>query len=120
VQFERTTLHAHSLTMLLVLGAYLKFLTLIKQHLNFLQTILGTIFIDETSIPNSDIYDIFPRLFKQRQPKRLPGFQDFILKLKSMGLLHHTKVSSNPSSSVKREVSKPSHSEEPQWWYIGD
>ncbi|MBM3937185.1 MAG: hypothetical protein FJ333_00825 [Sphingomonadales bacterium] len=55
----------------------------------------GTVYIDQHSVPKSDIFKIFPCLFKKSHPKRLPGFQDVYLKLKSMGLLHLIRSSSS-------------------------
>lgn len=85
----------------------------------------GVVYIDQQSIPNSDIFDIFPRLFQKRHPKRIIGFQDFYQKVKSMGLAHLIvlpKVSA--TSTIKIEKKNPSlifkRQDELQWWYIGD
>ena len=81
----------------------------------------GIIFIDQVSIPNSNIYHLFPYLFKQKHPKTLQGFDDFVNKIKEMGLDHlivqrpgsHTKTTS-AFTSVTSESKK-----EPKWLFLG-
>ena len=75
----------------------------------------GTIFIDQTSIPNSDIYVLFPYLFKQKHPKHLSGFDDFINKIKDMGLDH--LILQRPPKVDK--VAFSNSKSEPKWWYLG-
>jgi hypothetical protein len=91
----------------------------------------GIIFIDEVSIPNSDIYVLFPNLFKKNHPKNLPGFQDFVQKLNDMGLDHlisqgassPKKVAKNQKSEVHKRLTTssetPSSSSSVNWWYLG-
>ena len=62
----------------------------------------GNIYIDEQVIPNADIFDIFPALFKKKPSKHAKGLPDLIQKLQSMGLSHlimcetkHSKILSN-------------------------
>jgi hypothetical protein len=75
----------------------------------------GIIFVDQTSIPNSNIYQFFPYLFKQRHPKNLSGFDDFIDKIKEMGLDH---LILHKPPKVK-EVAFSDSKTEPNWWYLG-
>jgi hypothetical protein len=46
----------------------------------------GTIYIDGTSIPESDIFILFPCLFRSKKPKKLEGFVEFFNKIIEMGL----------------------------------
>ena len=49
----------------------------------------GIIFIDQTSVPNSNIFLIFPHLFKARgksTSKNIIGFDEFVYKIHEMGL----------------------------------
>ena len=70
---------------------------------------------------NSNIYKIFPKIFTKGNTKvRLPGFQEFALKLKSLGLTHLTsnqhvlKHSQTGAGSIEKiDLSG-------QWWYIGE
>ena len=47
----------------------------------------GIIYVDETSIPNSNIFELFPYLFRAKRPKGLIGFEDFCDKIVEMGLV---------------------------------
>ncbi len=54
----------------------------------------GTVFIDNVSIPNSNVFLIYPHLFQKCLPKReIPGLKEFIKKLDDMGLKKFTCVS---------------------------
>ena len=74
----------------------------------------GVIFIDQISIPNSDIFVLFPYLFKTKHPKDLKGFDDFIGKITEMGLSHLiVKKAILPQKNlVKMKESKSN------WWYL--
>jgi hypothetical protein len=89
----------------------------------------GLIFVNQSSIPNSNIFTFFPFLFKKRRPN-LPGFLDFVNQIERMGLSHlivyqpkhvNTKVIKQPFeaprvSSIDQEAQgKPMKN----WWYIG-
>lgn len=81
----------------------------------------GVVYISQSSIPNSNIYKIFPKLFsKTKSNSWLPGFQDFFQKLKSLGLIHLTNVHTptKQSQTGSGQIEKPDLSG--QWWYIGD
>ena len=78
----------------------------------------GNIYIEEQVIPNANIFDLFPRLFKKKVSKAAIGLLDLLQKLESMGLSHlimcQTKTLiplSNPTSS--------STSSTTNWWYLG-
>ena len=80
----------------------------------------GTIFIDATSLPGSNIFLIFPALFKATKGRaKLPGFEEAVQKLTDMGLAHLI-VRHNFQPRVK----KPNISQEPpsttlkNWWFL--
>ena len=84
----------------------------------------GIIFVDQTSIPNSDIYILFPYLFKKKHPKNLCGFQDFVQKISEMGLDHLIVESFSPVrkkefSSERASSSEQSSKQSSNYWYIG-
>lgn len=90
---------------------------------------IGTIYIDSVSIPGSDIYQIFPKLFRAHSPKRLKGFQELENKIKSMGLLHLLphKHERKEAAESKKQIGNAasgsgstSKAKEEQWWYIGE
>jgi hypothetical protein len=76
----------------------------------------GVIYIDKTSIPNSDICHLFPYLYKQKHPKNLEGFDDFLNKINQMGLSHLTKQRNLKKPLQIGEGSKQGKS---NWWYLG-
>lgn len=79
----------------------------------------GVIFLDDVSIPNSDIYIFFPYLFKGRYPKQLVGFSDFVEKIHEMGL---TNLIKEKNSKVKVTSAATSHLNDAtseNWWYLG-
>lgn len=85
----------------------------------------GIVYIDETSIPQSNIYKIFPKLFKKGDPKRLPGYNEVRSKLKQMGLNHLIHATDTKPFSKKMSEENLIGEGEPskvkmQWWYIGE
>ena len=79
----------------------------------------GIIFVDQISIPNSDIYIFFPYLFKRKHPKNLHGFEDFVQKIDQMGL-GHLIVKGNQTKNPKSSLSSSGEgSSRVNWWYIG-
>ena len=83
----------------------------------------GVIFIDQVSIPQSNIFALFPYLFKHKHPKTLNGFQDFVQKIREMQLQHLivTKTGQSISPQVSTQVSNADLSRNSQnWWYLGD
>ena len=93
----------------------------------------GTILIDETSIPKSNIFIIFPLLFKaSKKSSKPPGYFEFIEKLNQMGLDHlvktklskaekrpinHQRQQNSTDGNISEENSTPSKRE--KWWYLG-
>ena len=77
----------------------------------------GVIYINKMSIPNSDVFHLFPYLFKSRHPKKLEGFEDFIGQIHEMGLSHLIKGPTYKTtiSNTKDAVM----SSAPNWWYLG-
>ena len=79
----------------------------------------GIIYINKTSIPNSDIFHLFPYLFKARRPKALDGFEDFLSQIDEMGLTHLIKNPSSKSTITKTQKVEMSTASAPNWWYLG-
>ena len=78
----------------------------------------GHIYIDEQVLPNANIFQLFPYLFRKKSPKSLPGILDFVQKLNSMGLSHlincnveKLKVPIKPSAAENESTMN--------WWYLG-
>ena len=79
----------------------------------------GTIFIDATSLPGSNIFVIFPALFKQSKSRaQLPGFDEVVEKLSDMGLAHLI-VRHNTLPRVKSAINHPAPSTSSKnWWFL--
>ena len=77
----------------------------------------GIIYINKTSIPNSDVYHLFPYLFKSRHPKTLDGFEDLLNQVHEMGLSHLIKNPAAKSTITKTQSVVMSSG--PNWWYLG-
>lgn len=103
-------------------GPHLTFLKRVNLNIAFcllnISIVSGTVYIDQHSLPESDAFNLFPRLFKKNHPKRLREFQDVVTKIKSMGLGHLIEMTDNRkgegSSDQDKSVSNV------QWWYIGE
>ena len=76
----------------------------------------GTIYIDQESIPNSNIFQLMPCLFK-KQSTKLPGFQDFVHKIVQMGLEH--LIAYRPKEVRLISKSTPQTAQDSNWWYLG-
>lgn len=83
----------------------------------------GSILIDQVSLPQSDIYLLFPLLFqKSSNPSKIAGFDDFVAKIKEMGLDHLTNSRITKSLKVVKKSIEPQtlkNSDSKNWWYIG-
>lgn len=79
----------------------------------------GVIYINKVSIPDSDIFHLFPYLFKAKHPKNLEGFQDFINQIHELGLSHLIKSPVLKSSISKRQATEIDNPSTPNWWYLG-
>jgi hypothetical protein len=75
----------------------------------------GVVFIDQVSIPDSDIFTLFPYLFKHKHPKTLIGFEDFVAKLQVMGLSHLIVAKQN---SFKKQRDQNQTSSNINWWFL--
>jgi hypothetical protein len=72
----------------------------------------GIIFVDQVSIPDSNIYQLFPYLFKMKHPKNLCGFEDFQKKIFDMGLQHLiVKRYNKPQTKNSKEATM-------NWWFL--
>lgn len=100
----------------------------------------GTLFINQSAVPLSNIFVLFPLLFK-RNPPKIEGFEEFLQKITDMGL-HDLVVAkplfknleaneiivdnkpkvfeNNPSGEGDTNIAKNSNEIEAPWWYIGD
>ena len=78
----------------------------------------GNIYIDEQVLPNANIYQLFPYLFRKKSPKNLQGLSDLVQKLNTMGLSHlfNCKVE---KLKVASQVLSGEGESETNWWYLG-
>lgn len=63
----------------------------------------GTIFIDQVSLPNSNIFEIFPILFRKNSSrKQVPCLYDFIERLEQLGLAHLISIGKKKNLKVRK------------------
>lgn len=73
----------------------------------------GTVFIDSEAIPNSNINQVFPALFKKRSAS-IDGLSEVVVKLNQMNLSHliaHTNI-------VKPKLGMQGQGQKLNWWYL--
>lgn len=79
----------------------------------------GTIYIEGESIEQSNFFKFLPYLYKKRQPKNMPGFADFLLKLQSMGLQNLFVLKSREKSvSILPKTITKQASNDDFWWVL--
>lgn len=80
----------------------------------------GVIYIDQTSIPNSNIFTLFPYLFRQKTPKEViaKGFADFLKKVLDMKLEH--LINCNIKSFVGKvdNIKLDKKETNTKWWLL--
>ena len=85
----------------------------------------GEVFIDNNSIPNANIFKIFPELFVKKTVKPLPGLSEVVTKIASLGLGHF--INRGITKGLKRTLNSSHNFEElnqqikktKSWWFIG-
>lgn len=79
----------------------------------------GVVFIDDVSIPNSDINKIFPLLFDRKDisNSNVYGLKELILKIDLMGKSH--LICQKVKSFVSADSISSDDSETNPWYYIG-
>lgn len=88
----------------------------------------GTVFVNQVSLPGSNIFVLFPLLFKKNHYENYSGFKDFVQKIHDMGLSDLIVSKSLLQSFEPNQITGGANSitserEEPKnvpWWYIGD
>ena len=80
----------------------------------------GVIFIDNVSIPNSNIREIFPLLYERKNlsNNNINGLEELILKIDLMGKSH--LISQKLKSFVSADSLSSDDSETNPWYYIGN
>jgi len=77
----------------------------------------GNIYIDEKVIPEANIFELFPQLFKKKIGKRAHGMADFVAKINSMKLGSLIRLKLN-LPSPKQSISVENDSQ--NWWFLGE
>ena len=79
----------------------------------------GTLFIDQVAIPNSNIFELFPLLFKTiKVSQKIPGLTDFCKKLTELGLSHLVSLKKLKKQNETKLTSSLSEIES-NYWYLG-
>jgi hypothetical protein len=78
----------------------------------------GVLFLNGSSIPNSNIFEIFPLLFKKIKPKNTPGLFELIkqLELNGMSFLIESKQKKNIEPKVDKKADEKISE---NFWYLG-
>lgn len=88
----------------------------------------GTIFIDQVGVPGSNLFTLFPLLFKLRRSEKLIGLNDLIQKIDDMGLSSYIVNKSSLKRKQKgdgkdsQKSKKHLYSQESNkfpWYYLG-
>lgn len=85
----------------------------------------GNIYIDQKSLPESNIFDLFPKLFrKTRNANKIINLKEVASKIASLGFGY--LLNARLTSGLNRKKPLPNHDEmfsktnsNPNWWYIG-
>ena len=83
----------------------------------------GTIFIDEVSIPGSNLFTLFPLLFKLRRSEKLIGLNELIQKIDDMGLssfiVKKKSFKKNKRPQTTTSLSGHGINDDFPWYYLG-
>lgn len=88
----------------------------------------GELFIDSVSIPNANIYKIFPALFIKTSKYKIPGLSELTTKLASLNLTHlfqrgivkplkRPKNYPFPLPKHQKQINEANYK---HWWFIGN
>jgi hypothetical protein len=78
----------------------------------------GVIFINQISIPRSNIFEIFPFVFKSHKPKSVPGLLEFVSQIEQMGLQNLIYSKSAISKDDEKGKSEKSEKSNDKWWFL--
>lgn len=83
----------------------------------------GELYIDSESVPNADIFNIFPQLFVRKQKKIVPGLSELATKIASLNWGHLickgiTKGLKRPKNYKLHESTHHTLKEFKNWWYM--
>jgi hypothetical protein len=83
----------------------------------------GVIFINQDSLPNSNIFILLPELFKKNPNKKLPGFYEFTSEIATLGYGHLIEKGVlrglQRSAPIERQNELYEGIKTENWWYIG-
>jgi len=85
----------------------------------------GVVFLDGNSIPNSNIYELMPELFKANPDKNKSGFSELVKKIAALGYGHLINKTILKGLQRREKIEKQSElynyvSKNPKkWYYIG-
>jgi len=83
----------------------------------------GVIFINQDSLPNSNIFILLPELFKKQPNKNLPGFFEFTSEIATMGYGHLIEKGIlrglHRSDPIENQKELYQGIKKFNWWYIG-
>lgn len=82
----------------------------------------GIVYIDQKSLPNSDFFKLLPEFFKVKPNTKLPGFDELITKVASLGYGHLLNRSLTRGLNRKKDIAHSEYlkiKDMHNWWYLG-
>jgi hypothetical protein len=86
----------------------------------------GTIFVDQVAVPGSNLFTVFPLLFKVRRSEKLIGLNELIQKINDMGLSSYIvnennlkRKSIHKHQESKKIIKGQGESDDFPWYYLG-
>jgi len=83
----------------------------------------GVIFVNQDSLPNSNIFSLLPELFKKNPNKKLPGFFEFTSEIATLGFGHLIEKGLlrglHRSLPIENQKNLYEGIKNENWWYIG-
>jgi hypothetical protein len=76
----------------------------------------GIIYVDGSAIPDANIFELFPYLFRAKRPKGLNGFEDFSQKIIEMGL--SDLIYKRPQLYQSPNIDKKDSKDNINWWFL--
>lgn len=77
----------------------------------------GTLFIDQVSLPQTNIYELFRQLFSRKKNPSSKGLIELIDKIQQMGLSHLITVRHRISKT--KDIPESALIKSPSFWYLG-
>jgi hypothetical protein len=79
----------------------------------------GIVFINGESLPDSNIFQLFPFLFQKRKPSNIPGLLDLVEAIKRCGYSNYINISKS-TTKLKNSTNKNNSNISTNYWFLGN